>query len=117
MNPTPARSMHSATWYGVRSIFAPSASSTSALPQREVIARLPCLATRAPAPAAMNAAQVLTLNEPLSSPPVPRGGPARFPVLGAAPPRPGREDRRAGADVERAALVAAGAAGIEQRTF
>ncbi len=36
------------------------------------MARLPCLATRAPAPAAMKAAQVLTLKEPLSSPPVPQ---------------------------------------------
>jgi hypothetical protein len=71
MKPMPARSMHAFTCSGARSIFAPSASSTSALPDCDVIARLPCFATRAPAPAATNAAQVLTLNEPLASPPVP----------------------------------------------
>jgi len=40
---------------------APSASSTSAEPDREVALRLPCLATAQPAPAAMSAAVVETL--------------------------------------------------------
>src|SRR5439155_8053399 len=71
MNPMPACSTHAATCFGDSSIFAPSASSTSALPHCDVTARLPCFATRAPAPAATNAAHVLTLKEPLESPPVP----------------------------------------------
>ena len=41
---------------------APSASSTSALPDRPVAERLPCLASAQPAPAAMSAAVVETLN-------------------------------------------------------
>ena len=49
----------------------PSASSTSADPEREVIARLPCLATGTPAAAATSAAVVEMLNVPLPSPPVP----------------------------------------------
>src|SRR5919201_2549929 len=56
---------------GRRSIFTPSAPSTSAAPEREDSARLPCLATGTPAPATMNAAQVETLTEPEPSPPVP----------------------------------------------
>ena len=71
MNPMPVVSMQRATCSGARSIFAPSASSTSALPHCDDIARFPCFATRAPAPAATNAAHVLTLNDPLASPPVP----------------------------------------------
>ena len=61
MNPKPTVSMHSATRSGPRSILAPSASSTSAEPQRLVAERLPCLATRQPAPAAIRAAVVDTL--------------------------------------------------------
>ena len=53
------------------SMRAPSASSTSALPQREDIARLPCLATTTPQPAATKAAAVLTLKVSAASPPVP----------------------------------------------
>src|SRR6266516_4429396 len=49
----------------------PSASSTSAEPQREVKERLPCLATAAPAPAATNAAAVEMLNVVTLPPPVP----------------------------------------------
>ena len=49
----------------------PSAASTSAAPERDDSARLPCLATGTPAPATMNAAQVEMLNEPEASPPVP----------------------------------------------
>ena len=43
---------------GARSIFTPSAISTSAAPDFEDRARLPCLATLSPAPAATKAAQV-----------------------------------------------------------
>ena len=53
------------------SIRMPSASSTSADPAREVIARLPCLATGTPAAATTSAAVVEMLNVPLPSPPVP----------------------------------------------
>ena len=45
--------------------------STSALPEREESARLPCFATGTPAPATMKAAQVEMLKEPEASPPVP----------------------------------------------
>src|SRR5436190_6727300 len=62
MKPKPRESMHSATAPGSRSIRAPSASRTSADPQRPVAERLPCLATRQPAAAAMKAAVVETLN-------------------------------------------------------
>ena len=46
-------------------------ASTSAAPEREDSARLPCLATGTPAPATMKDAQVETLTEPEPSPPVP----------------------------------------------
>ena len=49
---------------------APSASSRSAEPDRLVAERLPCLATAQPAPAAIRAAVVETLNV-LRPPPVP----------------------------------------------
>ena len=55
-----------------KSIRTPSASSTSADPARELIERLPCFATRAPAPATTNAAHVEMLNVPFASPPVPQ---------------------------------------------
>ena len=71
MNPTPARSTHWATASGDRSILAPRASNTSALPLREVAERLPCLATETPAPATTNAAAVETLNVE-RPPPVPQ---------------------------------------------
>src|SRR3954451_22942466 len=62
MKPKPHSSMHCATASGSRSIRAPSASSTSAEPERPVALRLPCLATAQPAPAATKAAVVETLN-------------------------------------------------------
>ncbi len=62
MNPKPTSSMQRATAAGLRSILAPSASRTSALPDRPVAERLPCLASAQPAPAAMKAAVVETLN-------------------------------------------------------
>ena len=46
-------------------------SITSALPHRLDTERLPCLATRAPAAAAITHAPVLMLTEPMPSPPVP----------------------------------------------
>ena len=49
----------------------PRASSTSAEPDLEVIARLPCLATGTPAAATTSADAVEMLNVPLPSPPVP----------------------------------------------
>ena len=52
-------------------MFAPSASSTSALPDFDDTERLPCLATRAPAAAATNIAAVEMLNVCAASPPVP----------------------------------------------
>src|SRR5919205_3443609 len=62
MKPKPARSMQRATASGLRSMRAPSASSTSADPLSPVAERLPCLASAQPAPAAMSAAVVETLN-------------------------------------------------------
>ena len=62
--------MHCATASGARSIRTPSASSTSAEPDRPVAERLPCLATAQPAPAAISAAVVETLNV-CRPPPVP----------------------------------------------
>src|SRR4051794_18573324 len=70
MNPKPTCSMQRATASGVRSMRTPSASSTSAEPERPVALRLPCLATAQPAPAAISAAVVETLNVGLP-PPVP----------------------------------------------
>src|SRR5262245_40814023 len=71
MNPMPAPRMQRPTPSGSRSMLTPSAASTSAAPEREESARLPCLATGTPAPATMKAAQVEMLNEPEASPPVP----------------------------------------------
>ncbi len=71
MKPMPALSMHSPTCAALSSILTPSAPSTSAAPERDDSARLPCLATGTPAPATMKAAQVEMLNEPDASPPVP----------------------------------------------
>src|ERR1700680_2120163 len=50
----------------------PSASRTSAEPQRELAARLPCLATLAPAAEATIAATVEILKVSQPSPPVPQ---------------------------------------------
>src|SRR5215470_12875105 len=67
----PTWSMHWATRAGVRSRLTPSASTTSADPQRLETERLPCLATLRPAPATTNAVAVETLKVPDASPPVP----------------------------------------------
>ena len=50
----------------------PRASRTSAAPQRELMERLPCLATRTPAPATTKAAAVEMLKVLRVSPPVPQ---------------------------------------------
>ena len=71
MKPMPACCTQRPTWSGERSILTPSEASTSAAPERDDSARLPCLATGTPAPATMKEAQVDTLTEPEPSPPVP----------------------------------------------
>src|SRR4051794_23816632 len=70
MKPKPSSSMQAPTASGVRSMQTPSASSTSAEPERLVAERLPCLATAQPAAAAISAAVVETLKVE-RPPPVP----------------------------------------------
>ncbi len=70
--PIPISFRHVATWLALRSIFTPIASRTSALPQRLLIARLPCLATVRPAPATTKDVTVEMLKVWLASPPVPQ---------------------------------------------
>ena len=92
MNPNPTSSMQRPTCSACRSIRAPSASSRSAEPDRLVADRLPCLATAQPAPAAIRAAVVETLN------------------VGRPPPVPAvssRSGRRALTDSARARIVRA----------
>ena len=60
--PKPTSSMQAATASAERSSRTPRASSTSADPDAELTARLPCLATPAPAAAATSPAAVDTLN-------------------------------------------------------
>src|SRR5215218_1767193 len=79
MKPKPTRSMQCATASGRRSIRTPSASSTSADPDSPVAERLPCLATAQPAPAAISAAVVETLNV---------GRPPPVPAVSTRSPRP-----------------------------
>ena len=71
MKAIPASVRHRSTPSAPRSIRTPSASSRSADPQCEEAARLPCLATTAPAPAATMAASVEMLKVSERSPPVP----------------------------------------------
>ena len=71
MKPKPISPMRCATASGPGSSAIPSASITSAEPQRLVTARLPCLATGTPAPATTKAARVEMLNVPAPSAPVP----------------------------------------------
>src|SRR6201996_7330455 len=71
MKPMPASFTQRPPCSGLRSILTPSEASTSAAPDFDDSARLPCLATGTPAPATMNDAQVETLTEPEPSPPVP----------------------------------------------
>jgi hypothetical protein len=70
MKPKPTSSTQRPTVAGSTSMRAPSASSTSAAPDRPVDERLPCLATVQPAPAAISAAveEMLKVGRP---PPVP----------------------------------------------
>ncbi len=67
----PASSARAATRSGGRSSRTPSASSTSAEPDWDDAERLPCLTTRAPAPAATIAAIVEMFTDMERSPPVP----------------------------------------------
>src|SRR3977135_3313607 len=71
MKPMPVSATQRPTWAGGMSILTPSEDNTSAAPERDDNARLPCLATGTPQPATMNEAQVETLTEPEPSPPVP----------------------------------------------
>src|SRR6202000_2958249 len=71
MKPMPASLTQRPTCSGLRSILTPSEANTSAAPERDDSARLPCLATGTPVPATMKDAQVETLTEPEPSPPVP----------------------------------------------
>src|SRR3954462_13695363 len=71
MKPIPVSATQRPTCSGLMSILTPSEESTSAAPERDDSARLPCLATGTPQPATMNEAQVETLTEPDPSPPVP----------------------------------------------
>ena len=71
MKPTPVSAIDCATACGDSMMLAPSASSTSALPDFDDTERPPCLATRAPAPAATNIDAVEMLNVCCASPPVP----------------------------------------------
>ena len=78
MNPRPVSSRQRDTPSGLRSMRAPSASSTSALPQREVADRLPCLATATPAPATTNVdvVEMLNVERPPPVPQVSMNGPS-----------------------------------------
>ena len=67
----PTSRRHCAARSGESWMFTPSASITSAEPHFELMLRLPCLATRTPAPAVTNAVAVEMLKVPLASPPVP----------------------------------------------
>ena len=71
MKPMPPSLMQRSTPSGGRSMRTPRASSTSAAPHLLEAARLPCLATFSPAPAATKAAAVEMLNVSCPSPPVP----------------------------------------------
>src|ERR1700710_1790032 len=90
MKPIPASVTQRPTCSGLMSILTPSEDSTSAAPERDDSARLPCFATGTPQPATMKEAQVETLTEPEPSPPVPTtstasAGPARLSILCRAP--------------------------------
>src|ERR1700738_5190488 len=69
MKPIPASATQRPTCSGLMSILTPSEDNTSAAPERDDSARLPCLATDTPAPATMKEAQVETLTEPEPSAP------------------------------------------------
>ena len=68
----PTSCRHLPTRSALTSMFTPSASITSAELHFEVALRLPCFATRTPAPATTKAVAVEMLNVPLASPPVPQ---------------------------------------------
>ena len=72
MKPTPASLIQCETVAAETFRLTPSASSTSAEPDLDDSARLPCLATGTPHPATTKAVQVEILCVPLASPPVPQ---------------------------------------------
>ena len=95
MKHMPTRSRQAATSSGVRSTPHPSASSTSAEPQRELVRGCRAWPPCTPGPATTKAAVVEMLNVPSPSPPVPHDIDQRGPVgvrparpCGAWPPRP-----------------------------
>ena len=71
MKPSPVSAMQRLMRSGVKVIWAPSASSTSALPDLLETLRLPCLLTLAPHAAATNMLHVEMLKVCEPSPPVP----------------------------------------------
>ena len=71
MKPTPASRIERPMASGERSMRTPSSASTSAAPDFDDSARLPCLATGTPAPATTKVEQVEMLKVPEASPPVP----------------------------------------------
>src|SRR5208283_1208237 len=71
-NPKLVSKRHCSTFSGERSIFIPSASRTSALPDWLDTERLPCFATGMPEEATTIAVVVEILNVPDISPPVPQ---------------------------------------------
>ena len=71
-NPIPISRIAWATRSGACDTWTPNCSRTSALPHCVENDRLPCLATRTPAPATTNAATVEILKVPPPSPPVPQ---------------------------------------------
>ena len=70
--PIPTSSIHRSTVGKEASILTPRYFKTSALPDLLETARLPCFATRTPAPATTNATVVEILNVSAPSPPVPQ---------------------------------------------
>ena len=85
MNTMPARSSARCIVVDRRSDRTPSASSTSALPHCDVNERLPCLATRTPAPAASSAAAVEMLKVVTAPPPVPQVSTSSVGIVGRQP--------------------------------
>src|SRR5213076_3126075 len=70
-NPMFASTRHRSTTAGDAFTLTPSASKTSALPDKLETDRLPCFATRTPQAATTSAAHDEMLNVPERSPPVP----------------------------------------------
>src|ERR1044072_7278354 len=107
-------------------VLMPSASSTSALPQREVATREPCFATGRPAPATTKAAAVETLKVFAALDPVPavsinrawrdRNGSARFRIASAIPASSSQVSPLAARLVSAAAICASVAIGLSRQS-